>query len=78
MKTATRWKMPKMKTWPPEEIRALRKRLALTQEAFAERLGYERRQTITDLERGEYAPSGPVRRLFDLLDESAPAADDAK
>ena len=78
MKTETRWKMPKMKTWSPEEIRALRKRLAMTQEAFAERLGYERRQTITDLERGEYAPSGPVRRLLDLLDKSVPADNDEK
>ena len=68
---STSLKMASTKAWTPDEIRALRKRLNLTQTELAERLGYERRQTVTDLERGEYMPSGPVRRLLDLLDVEA-------
>ena len=69
--TSTPWTMAKRKTWTPEEIRALRNSLRLNQTDFADRLGYERRQTVTDLETGLYAPSGPVRRLLDVLEAEA-------
>ena len=63
--------MASQNMWTPEQIRALRKKLGLTQAELAQRLGYERRQTITDLEGGEYTPSGPVRRLLDVLEVEA-------
>ena len=54
--------------WSPDAIRTLRKRLRLRQEEFAEMLGYDRRQSVSDLETGTSRPSGSVEVLLDLID----------
>ena len=59
------------KRWTPETIRALRKRLGMTQKAFADELGYSRYISVTELERGDYSPSGPAQRLLDMLEKEA-------
>lgn len=59
------------KKWTPEAIRALRKRLGMTQEKFSKALGYSRRISVTELERGSYGPSGPARLLLDMLEKEA-------
>lgn len=56
-------------TWTPERIRALRKRLGLRQEEMAERLGYSRQQTISELEKGLYPPGPQACIILDLLDK---------
>lgn len=63
------------KKWTPEAIRALRKRLGMTQKAFADELGYSRYISVTELERGDYSPSGPAQRLLDMLEKQASAED---
>ena len=57
--------------WTPENIKALRKRLGLTQKEFAEELGYARRESVAELEKGDYGPSGPTQRLLDMLERQA-------
>ncbi len=59
--------------WTPENIKALRKRLGLTQKEFAEELGYARRESVAELEKGAYGPSGPTQRLLDMLEKQADA-----
>ncbi len=75
--TKRRPTMTTRKRWTPDEIRALRKAMKLTQAQFGERLGYSRRATVTDLEKGRYAPSGPAMLHLDrLAREVEEAADD--
>ena len=74
--TKRRSTMMTRKRWTPEEIKALRKSMKLTQAEFAKRLGYSRRETVTDLEKGRYAPSGPARLHLDRLGADADAHDD--
>ena len=61
--------------WTPDRIRALRKRLGMTQEAFARELGYSGGRRVAELETtaewGKGA-SGPVSRLLDHLDARGP------
>ena len=54
--------------WTPERIRALRKRLGLTQDEFAEAMGYGSNSRISELENGKVEPTGPVAKLLDHLD----------
>ena len=54
--------------WTPQEIKALRKRLRLRQDELAEMLGYNRRQSVSDLETGESEVSGSVAVLLDIID----------
>jgi putative transcriptional regulator len=53
--------------WTPENIRLLRLHLNETQEQFATRLGLERRQTVHDWEKGKRKPSGPAKKLLDII-----------
>lgn len=56
--------------WTPDRIKALRRRLRLRQDEFAHLLGYgDRRQSVSDLERGETKPTGTVTVLLDLIDQ---------
>lgn len=54
--------------WNAERVAALRRRLGLTQAAFAARLGV-RQQTVSEWETGRYAPRGASARLLTLLAE---------
>ena len=54
--------------WTASRIRALRKRHRLTQQEMADWLGYDRAQSVSDLERDRRKPSGAVVRLLGILD----------
>jgi len=54
-------------------VRALRDRLGLSQQALADELGM-RQATVSDWERGLYAPRGASARLLRLLAERAGVA----
>jgi len=60
-----------MKQWTPEHIRALRTAMGLTQPQFAERLGYERFRTVTELESGTRQPTRQAQIILDMLAEKA-------
>ena len=60
-------------TWTPERIRTLRKKLGLTQEEMAGRLGYSRQQTISELENGMYPPGPQVCIILDILEQQTEA-----
>ncbi len=78
MNPASTWTMTEpRKKWTREAIRALRKRLGMTQKAFAEELGYSRYISVTELERGDYSPSGPAKRLLDMLEKQAESQEEA-
>ena len=78
---------PMTMDWTPDRIRALRKRLGLNQDEFAEAMGYGSNSRISELENGHVEPTGPVARLLDHLSahgvlsppaaESKDAGDDA-
>jgi DNA-binding transcriptional regulator YiaG len=51
-------------------VAALRRRLGLTQAAFARELGV-RQQTVSEWETGRYQPRGASARLLSLLAEQA-------
>ena len=55
--------------WPPERIRALRKHLGLNQTEMAERLGYSRQQTISELEKDARPASPQVCIILSLYAE---------
>ena len=57
--------------WTAQRIRELRKKLGLTQTEFAKRLGYSHYIPVSDLERGEQRPSGPVQKLLHMLEKEA-------
>lgn len=54
--------------WTPKCVKALRKRLHLTQEQAAALVGITRRQWAA-WEGGTRKPSGPAALLLDLLDQ---------
>lgn len=56
--------------WDAGRVRALRRRLGLTQTQFAEELG-TRQATISEWENGLYQPRGASARLLSLLAERA-------
>jgi transcriptional regulator with XRE-family HTH domain len=66
-----------MKTWAPEEIRLLRKRLGLIQESFGERIGVTRNY-VYYLERGERLPSKTLMLLLDYIDNELREKENAK
>ena len=49
------------------EIREARKRLGLTQDELAERMGLHGKQTISQWERGVRTPQGPSLKLLETL-----------
>lgn len=58
-----KWVLP----WPrPEDIRALRKRLGLSQAGFAARYGFSV-ETIRNYEQGHRHPTGPARVLLRVI-----------
>lgn len=56
----------------PVDVKALRKRLGLTQTAFAQRYGFELR-AIRNWERGRQHPEGPARLLLLVIDREPEA-----
>lgn len=50
-----------------DEIRAGRKRLGLTQEQLAEKMGLHGKQTVSQWERGVRTPQGPSMKLLEAL-----------
>jgi DNA-binding transcriptional regulator YiaG len=56
--------------WTAAEVAALRKRLGLSQAAFAEEIGV-RQQTVSEWETGRYQPRGASVRLLGMLAEEA-------
>jgi DNA-binding transcriptional regulator YiaG len=57
-----------MKTWTPERILILRRRLRLTQTSFGVLLGYANPQIrVSELERGIVPVSGKLRVILGLL-----------
>jgi|GEM_PF-3225636 len=57
--------------WTPDMIHLLRLHLGDTQEAFRERLGLKRRQTVSEWELGKEHPGGIARRLLDIIANDA-------
>jgi DNA-binding transcriptional regulator YiaG len=63
-------KKNKQKQWDSEKIHALRAHLKLTQNEMAEQLG-TRQQTISEWEKGMYAPRGASATLLTIVAENA-------
>ena len=59
--------MEAMKDWTPEEIRAFRKQLGMTQTNFAETLGVTQ-VYISYMEGGMKRPGKILKRLLDCLE----------
>ena len=57
-------------TWSAAEVRALRKRLGLSQQQLADVLGV-RQATVSEWETGVYQPRGASARLLTLIAERA-------
>ena len=57
-----------MRFWQPDDIKELRWRLGWSQAELARRLGC-RQQTISEWERGLYAPQNAYSRLLDMLSD---------
>jgi DNA-binding transcriptional regulator YiaG len=63
--------MPKRRVvWDAGRVRALRGQLGLSQQAMADELGV-RQATVSDWERGLYAPRGASARMLLHLAEQA-------
>ncbi len=56
--------------WDPQNIKALRAHMGLTQEKMAGELGI-RQQTVSEWETGMYRPRGASARLLSLVAERA-------
>ncbi|MCA9845233.1 MAG: helix-turn-helix domain-containing protein [Dehalococcoidia bacterium] len=56
--------------WAGGDVRALRRRLRLSQAAFADRLGV-RQQTVSEWETEQYRPRGASARMLAILAEEA-------
>jgi DNA-binding transcriptional regulator YiaG len=56
--------------WNPDQVRALRAELGLSQQALADELGI-RQATVSDWERGRYLPRGASARVLLFLAERA-------
>jgi len=54
----------------PEEIRLARKRLGMTQEAFAKLLGFKGYATVSDWERGVVVPSIPAALMEEVVNRA--------
>jgi DNA-binding transcriptional regulator YiaG len=55
----------------PDEVRAIRTRLGMTQVEFAAAMGVSRQATVAEWESGHRTPSGSAVRLMELLVERA-------
>jgi DNA-binding transcriptional regulator YiaG len=55
----------------PDEIKAARLRLGMTQAELAQALGYAYKQSVSDLERGVMKPSKTVLILLEMMLEKA-------
>jgi putative transcriptional regulator len=66
------WGPPRLVT-PDPDVRALRERLGLSQEAFAERFQLSLR-TIQDWEQRRRVPEGPARVLLRVIEREPEAA----
>ena len=58
-----------MKQWTPKQIKALRKRLKLSQEAFGNLIGVTRTY-VNLMERGVKIPSLTLKVLFSCLEKN--------
>jgi DNA-binding transcriptional regulator YiaG len=58
----------RQKMWPPDRIKALRKRYGETQQEFCERIGVDA-WTLRKWEQGLRNPLGPAELLLDRLEE---------
>ena len=56
--------------WNERTVKALRKRLGLSQRALAQEMG-TRQQTISEWETGLYKPRGASRTLLNIIAERA-------
>ena len=56
--------------WDAGSVRALRRRLGLSQEEMAQELG-ARQQTVSEWETGRYQPRGTSARLLAIIAERA-------
>lgn len=54
--------------WSQDDVLSLRRRLGLSQAAFARNLGV-RQQTVSEWETGKYLPRGASARLLGILAE---------
>ena len=61
---------------PVPNVRAIRERLALSQEGFARRFGLSLR-TVQEWEQGRRAPDGPARVLLHVIDQQPEAVERA-
>lgn len=61
---------------PAIDVRAARKRLGLTQAAFAAKFGFQP-ATLRNWEQGRTRPDGPARVLLAVIDRHPDAVEDA-
>ena len=64
----------KRPAWTGDRLRNLRKRLRLSQEEMAERLGYDRAGTISEFENGHREIPHRTALVLDMLEQQAPEA----
>ena len=57
--------------WTATRVRALREHMGLSQTDFADRLGFARYQTVSDLETGRRDVTDTVSRLLDYMAREA-------
>ncbi|MFQ5873387.1 MAG: helix-turn-helix domain-containing protein [Dehalococcoidia bacterium] len=58
------------KGWDKDSVKSLRRHLEMTQQELARELG-ARQQTVSEWERGIYAPRGTSARLLSIIAERA-------
>ena len=71
--------MPPARFYPapaPLDVRAIRKRLGMTQSAFAQRFGFTA-ASVRDWEQGRYQPDKATRVLLLVIDKEPEAVDRA-
>ena len=62
--------MAKGRGWDAEQVRALRRHMALTQDELARELNV-RQQTVSEWETGQYRPRGASERVLGFIAERA-------
>lgn len=65
--------LPVMRDFKPEDIKLIRRRHHVSQAVFASLIGTGK-TTVQHWEQGLKKPSGPARRLLDLIDRKGLAA----
>jgi putative transcriptional regulator len=61
---------------PTTDVRAVRRRLGLSQSAFAAKFGFQA-ATLRNWEQGRTRPDGPARVLLAVIDQHPEAVEDA-